>query len=109
MAELTELSNEAPVLGRRRWLTVLAAAGVAPVVAACGRPAFSCAEAPGLAPPEATARSTFGYLDRSNVVARRCEACTHYVAVSGPACGTCRLVRGPIHPDGTCNVFAAKT
>lgn len=94
---------------RRLALRVLAAAGATALASACSRTTFRCTEAPGLTPAEASARGVLGYADRSADPARTCDRCTHYVAAAGPACGSCRLVRGPVHPEGTCNVFAAKS
>jgi len=38
----------------------------------------------------------------------RCTACRQYVpASSSDACGSCKIMKGPIHPNGTCRAFAA--
>lgn len=99
-------TREAPT---RRRLLVLAWACVGG--AACRRPRreFSCREAPALAPAEALVRANLGYRDRAAEPARRCESCAHFTAAAPEACGSCRLMRGPVHPEGTCSVWVVRS
>ena len=80
--------------------------------AACSkkeRAPFSCMETAGLAPDEASARATLAYAEPAADKARTCASCQQFVvAASDGACGTCKVLKGPVHPDGTCKVFTAK-
>jgi len=81
-------------------------------VAACSkkeRAQFSCTETAGLAPDEASARATLAYAEPTPDKMRTCDSCQQYVAASSDgACGTCKVLKGPVHPNGTCKVFTAK-
>jgi hypothetical protein len=79
--------------------------------AACKREtaAFSCAESAGLAPDEQSARATLAYVEPAADKARACASCQQFVpAPSDGACGACKVLKGPVHPNGTCKVFTAK-
>ena len=83
-----------------------------PVVAACKKAAapFTCVDVVALAPEEASARSTLAYVEPAADGARACTACQQYVPASAEgACGTCKVLKGPVHPGGTCKVFTAKS
>jgi len=93
-------------LSRRGLLLVLPAAALA---GACkrGTPA-SCRDTSGLSPDDLNARTALGYVETSMDPKAHCSACRQYVpAPSSDACGTCKIMKGPIHPNGTCKVFAA--
>jgi hypothetical protein len=88
---------------------LVAPAAALAFAAACkkGAPA-SCDDKSGLAPDDVTVRSSLGYTDRSTDPAQLCIKCRQYVpAPSSDACGTCKIMKGPIHPNGTCRAFAA--
>jgi len=53
-------------------------------------------------------RATVRYVDEAPAAAGRCADCRFWLGTSPDACGSCHLVRGPIHPAGTCNIFRAK-
>jgi hypothetical protein len=98
----------------RRRLLVLS--GGALLAAGCSRskaaPA-ACDDAPSLASlkdDERATRATMAYADHAPAPERTCEHCNQWVAASErSSCGTCKLLKGPIHPDGTCKAFTAKT
>lgn len=93
----------------RRKLFVLAAAGVA-MIQACKRdePA-SCIHVMGLAEADITLRRTLEYVDRSPVPDQTCERCVQWIAAAESGqCGGCKIMKGPVHPQGYCKVFAAK-
>ena len=101
-----EVGSRRDALGRLGGLA-LALGGVA----ACKREvaAFSCAEAAGLAPDEASARTTLAYAEPAPDRTRTCASCQQFVpAPNDGACGSCKVLKGPVHPDGTCKVFTAK-
>lgn len=93
---------------RRRLLLVAPAAAVA-FAAACkkGAPA-SCSDTSALTPDELTARNSLAYTDHSLDAAQQCIKCRQYVpGKSEDACGSCKILKGPVHPHGTCRAFAA--
>jgi hypothetical protein len=92
----------------RRGLGLVLAVGGA---AACKKEVapFRCAEVAGLAPEDAAARATLSYVEPAADRTRACLTCQQYVpAASDGACGSCKVLKGPVHPDGTCKVFTAK-
>jgi hypothetical protein len=52
-------------------------------------------------------RQSLGYVEQSPVSDRRCSDCTQYVGGT-LSCGSCKLLKGPIHPAGYCKIWAAK-
>ena len=64
--------------------------------------AFTCTDTSGLTEQELTMRTTLQYVDASPDREKACGLCALYVAaVAGQDCGTCTVVKGPIHPKGT--------
>jgi hypothetical protein len=95
----------------RRSLFVLTGAGAASLaLAACGKgPPSSCMDVSSLSPDDKAARGALSYLDKSTDPAKECTKCQQWVApASIDQCGTCKVVKGPIHPNGTCKSFLAK-
>lgn len=86
---------------------LFASAGVAALGAA------GCKKVPPTCPPghmttnELGVRATLGYVDQTSDPAKPCVRCTQYVpAASGDHCGGCKIMKGPIHPNGYCKAFA---
>lgn len=103
MSPPSELSS----LSRRRLLFVSASA-LALLGAACksSGPA-SCTDVSGLEPDELNARNALGYVDRTPDPTKPCIKCQQYVpAPAADQCGGCKVLKGPIHPQGYCKVFA---
>ncbi len=106
-------------MGRRqaakRALTVLGAAAIAPgLLAACGgeeggEGGLTCTDTAGLEPAQIQTRQTQAYTDASADPAKKCTDCRFYTAGAANACGTCQVIAGPIHPDGSCNLWAARS
>jgi hypothetical protein len=95
------------VLGAVPILTSAAGA----LLAACGKKTEpdSCLDVGALSEPEKMARSALQYSDRSTLADKRCLLCNLYQAPPDPSqCGTCQIVKGPIHPKGYCTAFVAK-
>jgi len=93
-------------VSRRRLLFAIPMAALA---GACkgGAPA-SCRDTSALGADDLNARTALGYAETSMDPKLRCTACRQYVpASSSDACGSCKIMKGPIHPNGTCRVFAA--
>jgi len=97
----------------RRALTVLGAAIVAPsALVACGGEedgggALTCTDTAGLEAAALATRESQAYSDSSTNAEQTCSACRFYTAGQAGQCGSCQVVQGPIHPDGTCNLWAA--
>ena len=71
---------------------------------------FSCMDTVGLTEQEIAVRNTLKYVDQSPVEGKNCENCALYVAAAdGAQCGTCLTIKGPIHPEGYCDIWAALT
>jgi hypothetical protein len=91
---------------RRRFLRGSAVSAL--VVLGCRKPEYTCDDTTGLAETDVATRQRVGYVDRSPDPARACDACEQWQAGPRGACGTCQLVRGPIHPLGTCHLFSPR-
>ena len=102
-------------LSRRDLFQGSAVLGVLAVVGATGcskeAPAGpSCTDTSGLAAPDVGVRTALAYADVSLEAGKSCAGCQQFLP--GPAanaCGTCKVVRGPISPRGSCKAFVAKT
>ena len=88
----------------------LAVIGSAPVLLqACKKAEFSCDDASGLSAQDAELRAALEYVDGSpHETAKNCANCAFFVVGAKGECGQCTLVKGPIHPLGYCNSWAAK-
>ena len=79
--------------------------------AACGgdeEGGLTCTDTSGLEPAQAALRGQKNYTDSSPNPEQTCSLCRFYQASNAAtSCGTCRVVQGPIHPDGYCDLFAA--
>jgi len=100
-------------LSRREMLghsVRLAVIGSAPILLnACTKPEFHCEDVSALSEDDAELRSALEYRDRSpHGEKKNCGACAFYKAGGKNECGQCTLVKGPIHPLGYCNSWAAK-
>ena len=99
-------------LTRREWLR---GAGIGLVVlgaASCKRNATlpsSCTDTTGLTNADIQARSALAYADSSPEPGKDCSGCQQFIAAPDEGkCGSCKLLKGPVHPKGYCRGFAAK-
>jgi hypothetical protein len=100
-------------LSRRDLFQQSAALGVLAVVGAsgCGKsqPAGpSCSDTSGLAAADVGVRTALAYSEVSMEPGKSCSICQQFLPGAPNACGTCKVVRGPINPAGSCKAFAAK-
>lgn len=100
-------------LSRRRMLrhaAQLAVVGSAPALwSACKKAEFRCDDVSDLPDADTELRTALEYVDRSpHGEKKNCETCAFYKAAEKDECGRCTLVKGPIHPRGYCNSWAAK-
>lgn len=92
---------------KRVSLTVLAAGAWGAL--GCGKKELTCTDTTGLSADEAQARTTLAYVDKTPEAAKNCANCLQYVPGAADACGACKVLKGPVHPNGYCKVWAAKT
>ncbi len=92
-----------------RHLAVLSLTAVVPAgLVACSKKT-SCTDVTGLSGDEVNQRNNIAaYVDVTPDASKKCALCVQYVPAAPNACGTCKVVKGPIHPDGTCKLFVAK-
>jgi hypothetical protein len=101
------------VMARRealRHLAVFSAAAVVPgfLSAGCSRK-LSCDDVSGLSPADQTVRrETAAYVEAAPDAAKKCSNCAQFEAKAPGACGGCKVVKGPINPDGWCKLWVVK-
>lgn len=102
---MTHRPKPSPAIARRQLL--LAAPAALALAVACKKgPPASCSDKSGLTADDVTARNALAYTDRSADPAQLCVKCRQYVPAASDACGACKIMKGPIHPNGTCRAFA---
>ena len=97
-----------PTTTRRRWLQVVLPTALGLGGMACKEEQLKCDNVGGLAPADIEARKNLQYKERADTPEQACKKCSQYLPAEGSGCATCRVVRGPIHPDGWCKVFTPK-
>ena len=97
-------------LTRRRLLVVAPITLAALALGACAKKEpDACTSTLGLTNEEIKTRNSLAYADRSPDPKKHCIDCVQYVAPpSIDQCGSCKVLKGPVHPRGSCNVFAPK-
>jgi len=79
------------------------------LLSACKKREVHCNEVSGLSEADIELRSQLEYRDDSpHGEAKNCANCAFYVVGKKNECGTCSLVKGPIHPLGYCDTWAGK-
>ena len=70
---------------------------------------FSCTDTSGLTEQEIQMRENSEYVDESPHADKRCDNCQLFTQpASGEQCGGCQVIKGPIHPEGYCNLWVAQ-
>jgi hypothetical protein len=98
-------------LSRRDTLKILGAVPVlSAFVSACEpKPPDSCNDVTALSEPEKMARNALAYVDRSPHPDKKCNGCNLFVVPAAiTECGGCKVVKGPIHPEGYCTSWVKK-
>lgn len=90
-------------LGQGALGLVVLASGVG-----CGKMRFTCTDTSGLLESDKALRVTLAYADTAADPNKKCQDCVQWSAPPQGGCGSCKVMRGPVHPEGTCNVFAKK-
>jgi hypothetical protein len=100
-------------LSRRQLLQKSAAFGVmAAVGVACSKEqakALSCTDTMSLSAADAQVRVSLAYVDSSVEPGKSCSSCQQFLPAAPDACGTCKIVKGPINPKGYCKSYVLKT
>ena len=92
-----------------RGLVALPMVGAGLLAIGCKKQ-LSCTDVSGLSEPELKARNeTFAYVDKSPNPEQRCSNCTFFQPAGEGQCGGCKLVKGPIHPEGWCKSWSNAT
>ncbi len=100
-------------LSRRDVLQQSAAFGALVVLGtACSKKeaALTCTDTTGLSATDVQVRTSLAYVDASTEPGKTCAGCQQFVppAAAG-TCGGCKVIKGPINPNGYCKSFVAKT
>jgi len=100
-------------VSRRRLLGRVAAFGVLGVagIDGCGKEKpkpLVCTDTTGLSPTDLQVRSALAYVDMSTTPGKTCSNCQQYIEGPPNACGSCKVVKGPINPVGNCKSYIAK-
>ena len=98
-------------LSRRDVLQQSAAFGLfAAFGTACGKEqkALNCTDTMSLSASDAQVRTSLGYVDKSPEPGKSCTGCQQFIPAAPDACGSCKVLKGPINPGGYCKSFAAK-
>ena len=86
--------------------------GAGLVLTACGKGeggATGYTDVSGLGEADKAMRTSNNYVEAAADPAKACEGCQLWVAAAaGAACGGCSVIKGPINPKGSCNLFAKK-
>jgi hypothetical protein len=95
-----------PLQSRRTFFH--AGAGLALALLGCNKERdFACTQTNDLTAEEAQTRTAAGYEEPASDSSRVCNLCQQWQERSSNQCGGCKLMRGPIHPLGTCRLFVA--
>lgn len=103
------MSQRIPRREALRHLAVLSLSTLAPAsLLGCSKK-LTCTDESGLTPDQVNQRNNIAaYVDHSPKPAELCSNCIHYEPAAPKQCGGCKVVAGPIHPDGWCKLWVAK-
>jgi hypothetical protein len=93
----------------QRSAAVSALAVFGGVACSKGPAALVCTDTTGVAPADLSVRTSLLYTDISVEPGKTCTTCQQFIPnPAGNACGTCKVLKGPINPKGYCKSFVAK-
>jgi hypothetical protein len=103
---MDEKVSRRDVLQAGALLGVIAAVGTV----ACNKEkkALSCTDTTSLSATDAQVRTTLAYVDHSTEPGKSCLHCQQFIPAAPDACGSCKVVKGPINSGGNCKSFVAK-
>ncbi len=93
----------------RQVISLPVLGSAAALFAACGNDSggLECNDTSGLSSQDKQFRETQKYTDVSKDPKKNCYNCNFYEGTD-KACGTCKVIKGPVSPKGNCNLWAAK-
>jgi hypothetical protein len=92
-----------------RRLAVFSAAAAVPAFLVGCKSKPNCNDITGLSPADAEARRTTAqYVEQAPDPAKKCEGCVQFQPGPANACGSCKVVKGPIDPNGYCKLWTKK-
>jgi hypothetical protein len=95
------------VLGRVVALPLVAALPAA--LAGCSKGPH-CEDTGGLSADDLRTRTEIAaYTEQTQDPSKHCRDCVQFNPGGQDACGTCKVVKGPINPNGSCKLFVKKT
>jgi len=110
---MATIEPASPTLTRRSVLArvlVLPLVGALPVLASGCSKGPKCDETGNLSADDVKLRTEVaGYAEVSTDPAKHCSACVQFTSAGKDSCGTCKVVKGPINPGGSCKLFVLKT
>lgn len=88
----------------RRAMIGLIAATLTSGLCSCGKNRkFTCTDTRHLSPGDLHWRRDKGYVEPTPEPGKTCVRCAFYEAPpSAGSCGTCKVLKGPVHPEGYC-------
>jgi hypothetical protein len=108
-------TDEESVPGTLTRRSVLARVVSLPLALALPAAAVGCAHGPScnetgnLSADDLKIRTEVAaYVEQSTDPTKHCSACQQFVAGPSGGCGSCKIVKGPINPGGSCKLFVAK-
>jgi hypothetical protein len=85
------------------------AAALPAALAGCSK-TLRCEDTSGLSPDDTRLRTEIAaYVDQSQDASKHCKDCVQFNPAGQDACGSCKVVKGPINPTGSCKLFVKKT
>ena len=99
---------------RRDFLRGAVAAGSllpAAMLLGCGKKELNCnddAAVGTLSTADKNTREMLKYVDKSPDAAKRCNNCSQFNDAGASACGSCKVLKGPVNPGGYCTSWLAK-
>lgn len=104
------MADDHSASSRRRFVTLgFTALAVLPWCG-CRSNRAACGDTQGLSEADKKTRETLGYVNRAPDLTKTCEKCVQYIEPEdGTKCPECKVMKGPVNPEGYCNVFAPKS
>ena len=76
----------------------------------CDKAPASCNDVSGLSDEQRSGRNALGYEDATPQPGKACAKCAQYVAAPAISeCGKCKVLAGPVHPNGYCRAYVVKS
>lgn len=90
-------------------VVALPLAAVLPAALAGCSKTLKCEDTSSLSPDDARMRTEIAaYQDQAPDPAKHCALCMQFNPGGKDACGTCKVVKGPINPNGYCKLWVKK-